>query len=73
MGRLAVQDVNQAAMDKGFDRVAEGLSDYNKADLKKKMSSAGLISKTDQYIYEIASDISQHLSSNWGVDATGQH
>lgn len=72
-GRLAVQDVNQAAMDKGFDRVAEGLSDYNKAELKKKMSSAGLISKTDQNIYEIAYDISQHFSSNWGVDATGQH
>jgi type I restriction enzyme R subunit len=72
-GRLAVQDVNQAAVDKGFDRVAEDLSDYDKGELKKKMSNAGLISKTDQNIYEIAYDISQHFSSNWGHTDTRDH
>lgn len=72
-GRLAVQTVNQPAVDKGFERVAEGLSEYVRAELKKKMSNAGLISKTDQNIFEIAFDISSHFSSNWGEDKSGTH
>lgn len=72
-GRLAVQDVNKAALDRGVDLVMEDLEDYQKADLKKKMSKAGLISKTDQNIYQIAFDISKHFKENWGVDREGNH
>lgn len=72
-GRLAIQDVNKAALDRGVDMVMEDLEDYQKADLKKKMSKAGLISKTDQNIYQIAFDISKHFKDNWGVDREGNH
>ena len=72
-GRLAVQDVNKTALDKGVDRVMEDLEDYHKVDLKKKMSQSGLISKTDQNIFQTALDISIHFQSNWGKDDTGIH
>lgn len=71
-GRYAIQDVNQKALDRGFESVAEPLSDYEKADLKKKYSRANLISKTEQRIDEIARDISDHFSQNWGEDKTGE-
>lgn len=71
-GRHAVQDVNQQALDKGFDYVSEPLAEYQKADLKKKYSRANLIGKTEQRIDEIARDISDHYSENWGIDNTGE-
>ncbi|MDQ6528938.1 HsdR family type I site-specific deoxyribonuclease [Flavobacterium sp. LHD-85] len=72
-GRLAVQDVNKSALDKSVDIVMEELPDYHKVDLKKKMSQAGLITKTDQNIFQTALDISKHFQSTWGKDATGIH
>lgn len=72
-GRLAIQDVNKTALDKGVDRVMEDLEDHHKVSLKKKMSQAGLISKTDQNIFQTALDISIHFQSNWGKDNTGEH
>lgn len=71
-GRHAIQNVNQKALDRGFDSVSEPLSDYEKVDLKKKFSKANLISKTEQRIDEIARDISDHYTHNWGVDRTGE-
>lgn len=71
-GRHAVQDVNQKAIDKGFDYVSESLDEYEKADLKKKFSRANLLGKTEQRIDEIARDISEHFISNWGADRTGE-
>jgi type I restriction enzyme R subunit len=71
-GRHAVQDVNQKALDRGFDNVSEPLSEYEKVDLKKKFSRANLISKTEQRIDEIARDISDHYTQNWGLDKTGE-
>ena len=37
------------------------------------MNNAGLISKTDQNIYQTAMDISRHFVGNWGKDNTGIH
>ncbi len=71
-GRHAVQNVNQKALDRGFESVSEPLDEYGKADLKKKFSKANLISKTEQRIDEIARDISDHYTHNWGVDKTGE-
>jgi type I restriction enzyme R subunit len=71
-GRHALQSVNQKAIDRGFDSVSEPLSEYEKADLKKKFSKANLIGKTEQRIDEIARDISDHFVKNWGVDKTGE-
>lgn len=71
-GRHALQDVNQKALDRGFDSVSEPLTEYQRADLKKKFSKANLIEKTEQRIDEIARDISSHFSQNWGLDKTGE-
>lgn len=71
-GRQAVQDVNRKALDHGFDSVSEPLTDYQRADLKKKFSNANLIEKTEQRIDEIARDISDHFIQNWGIDRTGE-
>ncbi len=71
-GRQAVQNVNQKTLDRGFDNVSEPLSEYEKADLKKKFSKANLISKTEHRIDEIARDISDHYKHNWGIDKTGE-
>lgn len=71
-GRHPVQDVNQKALDKGFDHVAEDLAPYQVADLKKKYSRANLIGKTEQRIDEIARDVGDHYSQNWGPDKTGE-
>ncbi|MBN9337551.1 MAG: HsdR family type I site-specific deoxyribonuclease, partial [Chryseobacterium sp.] len=72
-GRLAVQDVNRKVLDKSVDMVMEDLEEYHRADLKKKMSRARLITKTEQNIDQIAFDISKHFQSNWGKDKTGIH
>lgn len=72
-GRLAIQDVNRKALDNGVNMVMENLAEYHKADLKKKMSQARLITKTDQNISQIAFDISKHFQTNWGEDKTGIH
>ncbi|MCD8518262.1 MAG: HsdR family type I site-specific deoxyribonuclease, partial [Flavobacterium sp.] len=71
-GRHAIQNVNQKALDRGFDSVAEPLSEYEKVDLKKKFSKANLVSKTEQRIDEITRDISDHYTQNWGLDKTGE-
>lgn len=71
-GRHAIQNVNQKALDRGFDSVAEPLSEYEKVDLKRKFSKANLVSKTEQRIDEIARDISDHYTQNWGLDKTGE-
>ncbi|OFX29498.1 MAG: restriction endonuclease subunit R [Bacteroidetes bacterium GWA2_32_17] len=71
-GRHALQDVNQKALDREFDSVSEPLTEYQKADLKKKFSKANLIEKTEQRIDEIARDISDHFTQNWGLDKTGE-
>ena len=71
-GRHAVQNVNQKALDRGFDSVSEPLTEYQQADLKRKFSKANLIEKTEQRIDEIARDISDHFTQNWGVDKTGE-
>jgi type I restriction enzyme, R subunit len=71
-GRHAVQNVNQKALDRGFDSVSEPLTEYQQADLKRKFSKANLIEKTEQRIDEIARDISDHFTQNWGIDKTGE-
>ena len=71
-GRYAVQNVNQNALDRGFDHVSAPLTDYQKADLKRKYSRANLLEKTEQRIDETARDISDHFTSNWGKDKTGE-
>ena len=72
-GRHASQTVNEPAMDRNFQVLAEPLTDNQKVDLKKKFSQTRQLMKADQTIYEIAVDISKHFRDNWqGTGFKGQ-
>ncbi|GIK70131.1 MAG: DEAD/DEAH box helicase [Bacteroidota bacterium] len=64
-GRSAKLTVNQSQIDKGFDRLAEPLTEYQTKDLKRKFSSITEIYKSQQVIEEIVYDISKHYCENW--------
>lgn len=72
-GRHVVQEVNQKPLDTFFDMVSEPLTDYQKADLKKKFSKADQLNEADQKIYRTSWDISQHFKKEWqGTGYKGQ-
>jgi len=64
-GRMVELEQNQSAIDVWFERHTQGLSDKQKADLKKKYARAELLNKADQVIYMRAFDISEHYRQNW--------
>jgi type I restriction enzyme, R subunit len=64
-GRHAFQKVNENPIDTFFAMISEPLTDYQKADLKKKFSRADQLNIADQKIYSIAWDISIHFRDNW--------
>lgn len=64
-GRAAKLSVNQEQIDKGFNRLSEPLTEYQRKDLKRKFSSITEIYKSTQVIDEIAYDISEHFTKNW--------
>jgi type I restriction enzyme R subunit len=64
-GRLVEIEQNKAAIDVWFERHTEGLTQAQKADLKKKYARAEMLNKADQVIYMRAFDISAHYRQNW--------
>lgn len=64
-GRHVLQDVDQKSIDTWFDRVCEPLTEYQVVDLKRKFSKIEKLNLTDQKIYMIAYDVSEHYSKNW--------
>lgn len=64
-GRMVELEQNQGAIDTWFERHTQGLSDQQKADLKKKYARAEMLNKADQVIYMRAFDISEHFRLNW--------
>ena len=64
-GRVAKQTVNENPMDTFFGMISEPLTEYQKADLKKKFSRADQLNGAEQKIYSIAWDISLHFRDNW--------
>lgn len=64
-GRYAVQKVNEAPIDNFFSMISEPLTDYQKADLKRKFSRADQLNIAEQKIYAIAWDITIHFRDNW--------
>ena len=64
-GRLVEIEQNKAAIDVWFERVTSGLTQAQKADLKKKYARAEMLNKADQVIYMRAFDISAHYRQNW--------
>lgn len=64
-GRLARQSVNETPLDTFFGMVSEPLTEYQKADFKKKFSRADQLNGAEQKLYAIAWDISLHFRDNW--------
>ena len=72
-GRHAYQNVTEKPLDIFFDKISEPLTEYQKADLKKKLSRANQLNIADQKVFTIAWDISDHFSETWqGTGLKGQ-
>jgi len=68
-GRLIIMKVNEKPMDFGYDRLSEGLTDYGKANLKRKFSSRNKVTQTEGFIKEVAENIIEHFTQN--IQGTG--
>ena len=64
-GRFAKQTVHEKPIDEFFSNISEPLTDYQKADLKKKFSRAEQLNTAEQKIYAICWDISFHFRDNF--------
>jgi type I restriction enzyme R subunit len=64
-GRLVEQQVAGDVIDQWFEKISEGLTDKQKADLKQKYSRMRALSKTGQAIRAKAFDISEHYRQYW--------
>ena len=64
-GRIVPQSVNEGPIDEFFSKVCEELNEYETVDLKKKYSRTDFVNQTDQRIYSIAWNISEHFRNNW--------
>ncbi len=64
-GRLVEQKVSSTALDQWFDKISQGLTDEQKADLKKKFSRLSQINATSQTLQAKAFDISEHYRQFW--------
>lgn len=72
-GRYAHQGVNEGPIDAYFTKVSEPLTEYQRVDLKKKLSRAEQLNIADQKVYVIAWDISEHYrNASEGTDWKGQ-
>ncbi|MCX7644223.1 MAG: type I restriction endonuclease subunit R, partial [Rhodobacteraceae bacterium] len=64
-GRLVEQQVSGAVIDRWFEKISAGLTDSQKADLKRKFSRMDALAKTEQAIRAKAFDISEHYRQHW--------
>ena len=72
-GRYIEQRLSGPVIDEWFERVSKGLTDEQKADLKRKFSRMAMLSKTEQAIYAKGVDISEHYRQTWqGTGRKGQ-
>jgi type I restriction enzyme R subunit len=72
-GRYVHQRVDQIPIDEWFQRYTMGLTEEQRADLKRKYSSADQLNRTEQKVRAIAWDISEHFQTNFkGTGFKGQ-
>jgi type I restriction enzyme R subunit len=64
-GRLALQNVNASPIDTFFGMVSEPLTEYQKADIKKKFARYDHLNSAEQKMRMIAWDMSYHFRDNW--------
>ena len=70
--RIPDLDVNERAIDSWFERITEGLSDEQKADLKRKFAKKGQVYGADDRIRLVALDIANHFVKNIDEGLKGQ-
>lgn len=70
--RIPDLDVNERAIDTWFERITEGLTDQQKADLKRKFARKGQLYTADDRIRLIALDIANHFVKNIDEGLKGQ-
>ncbi|MBM68149.1 MAG: DEAD/DEAH box helicase [Haliea sp.] len=63
--RRPALDVNQQAIDKWFETITRGLTDDQKADLKRKYTKRGAVYGAENRIRLLAWDIALHFSENF--------
>ncbi len=72
-GRYVHQQVDQIPIDEWFKRYTAGLTEAQRADLKRKYSSADQLNRTEQKVRAIAWDLSSHFQTNFkGTGFKGQ-
>ena len=64
-GRMVDQKVTPETIDGWFEKLSEGLTEAQKADLKRKFSRMEALSETEQAIHAKAYDISTHYRRHW--------
>jgi type I restriction enzyme, R subunit len=64
-GRFVHQRVDQIPIDEWFKRYTSGLTEAQRADMKRKYSSADQLNRTEQKIRAIAWDVSTHFKTNF--------
>lgn len=64
-GRLVEQQIAGNVIDRWFEKISEGLTAAQKADLKRKFSRMDTLSRTTQAIRAKAFDISEHYRQHW--------
>ena len=64
-GRIVPQTVHEGPIDEFFTKVCEDLNEHQTADLKKKYSRTDFVNQTEQRVYSIAWNVSEHFRDNW--------
>ena len=64
-GRLIKPDMDEKGLDTWFERLTVGLSDAQKADLKRKYARANMLGRLDKVVACRAFDISEHYRANF--------
>ncbi len=64
-GRIVEQQITGDMIDRWFDKLSEGLTEQQRADLKRKFSRMDALAKTSQAIRAKAFDISEHFRRHW--------
>ena len=64
-GRMVEQHITGDMIDRWFDKLSEGLTEQQRADLKRKFSRVDALAKTSQAIRAKSFDISEHFRRHW--------
>lgn len=72
-GRFVEQQITGSVIDRWFEKISEGLTQSQKADLKRKYSRMDALARTGQTIHAKAFDVSEHYRKHWqGTGAKAQ-